>query len=187
MADWDLLVRAAAALAAFLIGTAVGARITGSRLSPGVAGGTLDRVLLIEAAALGVFALIFIADGSPGDNKALSVVLILIGAGAMGLQAAVALSFHLPNVATVAMTATIAQLGALIGWRSREGSPILARTPNVQLMIALCLGYLISAAVVAMVSKSPLMSLGPVVLIVTAITLDARGSARGLRSAGSPA
>jgi uncharacterized membrane protein YoaK (UPF0700 family) len=173
-ADHDLLVRAAAALAAFLIGTAVGARITGSRLSPRVFGGLLDRTLMLEAAVLAAFAILWIAVGKPGDDKTISIVLILIGAGAMGLQASVSLAFHLPNVATVAMTATLAQLGALIGWRRREGNPILATTPGAPLMIALCLGYLISATIVATVSKSSLMALGPVVLLGAAIAMDAR-------------
>ena len=35
------------------------------------------------------------------------------------------------------MTATLAQLGALLGWRAREGRQIVLRTPAVSLMIPL--------------------------------------------------
>jgi hypothetical protein len=85
-----------------------------------------------------------------------------------------ALAFHLPNVATVAMTATLAQLGALIGWRRREGSPVVARTPAASLMVAPSLAYLIAAIVVATVPQTAAMAVGPVLLLLLSLALDAR-------------
>src|SRR5215207_5636190 len=62
--DGGLVVRAGAVLAAFLIGTAAGARLTGSRLVPGTRS-SLHRTLLIEAGLLAAFALLWDATGRP--------------------------------------------------------------------------------------------------------------------------
>lgn len=172
--DGDLLGRAAVALSAFLIGTVSGARMTGSRLSPDDADSTMTRTLRLEAALLAAFAALWLVTGTPAEHTALSLCLIAVGAGAMGLQAAVALALHLPNIATVAMTATLAQLGALAGWRRREGSPVLDRTPAASLMLALCVTYLVAAIVVATVPETAAMALGPVLLLAVTLTIDAR-------------
>jgi uncharacterized membrane protein YoaK (UPF0700 family) len=166
--DGGLLVRAAVALGAFLLGTAAGGRLTGSRLAP-EAPDPMRGALLIEAALLAGFAVLWIATGSPTSDTAMELVLLVLGATAMGFQAAVALALRLPNVATVAMTATLAQLGAVVGWRGREGRTVLDRTPAVGLMLALCLAYLISAIAVATVPETPAMALGPVLLLGAAI------------------
>jgi uncharacterized membrane protein YoaK (UPF0700 family) len=97
----DLLARAGAALRAFLIGTAVGARMTGSQLAPGAPRSPMNHTIRFEAALLALFAVLWLAAGTPADHSTLSLGLIVLGAAAMGLQAAVALAFHLPNVATV--------------------------------------------------------------------------------------
>src|SRR5215213_5380493 len=131
--DGGLVVRAGAVLGAFLLGTAFGARITGSLLVPGKPS-PLRHTLLLEAGLLAVFAFLWVATGNPAGHATMTLALLVVGAAAMGLQAAISLAFHLPNVATVAMTATLAQLGALVGWRGREGHPIVARTPAVSLM-----------------------------------------------------
>ena len=170
--DGGLVVRAGAVLAAFLAGTAVGARLTGSRLVPG-AQSPLVRTLLIEASLLAAFAALWLATGDPAGQATPTLALLVVGAAAMGLQAAIALAFHLPNVATVAMTATLAQLGALVGWRGREGRAIVAKTPAASLMIPLCLAYLISAVVVAAVPETPAMAFGPLLLLASAVALEA--------------
>lgn len=182
----DLLGRAGAALGAFLIGAAAGARMTGSRLAPDASRSPMRRTLRLEAALLTAFAAVWLVAGTPADHPALSFALIVIGAGAMGIQAAISLALHLPNVATVAMTATLAQLGALIGWWLREGNPVVARTPAVSLMIPLCLAYLIIAIVVATVPQTAAMALGPVVLLVVSLAIDAR-SAGHVRRGPEPA
>jgi uncharacterized membrane protein YoaK (UPF0700 family) len=183
----DLLAHAAVALAAFLIGSAVGASLTGSRLSPDAAI-PMDRALLLEAAVLGSFAVVWVAGGGPADHSALSFALIAIGATAMGLQAAVAIAWHVPNVATVAMTATLAQLAALVGWRRRDGrSAGVPGTPSASLMISLILAYLVTAVTVASVPESAAMAFGPMILVLGAHAIDARsGAQRGLAPASAP-
>jgi len=172
--DGALLGRAAVALAAFLAGTAVGARLTGSRLAAETPSGTMTRTLRIEAVLLAVFGALWLALGTPADHPGLLHVLIGVGAAAMGLQASVALALHLPNIATVAMTATLAQLGALLGWWRREGSDVLERTPDASLMLALCITYLIAAVIVAVVPQTAVMAVGPVVLLLATLAADAR-------------
>jgi uncharacterized membrane protein YoaK (UPF0700 family) len=172
--DGELLARAATALAAFLIGTTAGARLTGSRLAPGDARSPMGRTLVLEAGLLAAFAVVWLAAGTPADHAVLSFALIAIGAGAMGLQAAVSLAFHLPNVATVAMTATLAQLGALLGWQRREGNSVVVRTPAASLLAALCLAYLLAAIVVALLPAGPAVAFGPLVLLTAALAIDAR-------------
>jgi uncharacterized membrane protein YoaK (UPF0700 family) len=162
-----LVLRAGAVLVAFLVGCAIGARLAGSQLVPGT-DRPLRRTLLLEGGLLTAFALIWLATGDPADHAAMTVVLLVVGATAMGLQAAIALALHLPNVATVAMTATLAQLGALVGWREREGRAIVARTPAVSLMIPLCLAYFISALIVALIPETPALAFGPVLLLAGA-------------------
>jgi uncharacterized membrane protein YoaK (UPF0700 family) len=167
-AHGDLLARAATALAAFLIGSLAGARLTGSRLLPDAPGLAMARTLWLEAALLAVFAALWIAGGP-------SFALIAIGGLAMGLQAAVALAWHVPNVATVAMTATLAQLAAIAGWRGREGrSPAVVAAPPASLMVGLILAYVVSAVVVASLPASAAVALGPAVLVVAALLADAR-------------
>jgi hypothetical protein len=163
-----LLVRAALALAAFMAGSALGAWLAGSELSPGRTDRQMRRTLVVEAALLAVFALLWAFSDRSNDNTAPTLVLIATGAGAMGVQAAIALALRLPNVATVAMTATLAQIGALAGWRRREGPGILARTPSLALMVPLCLAYLLTALLVASLPAGSLVAFGPLVLILAA-------------------
>jgi uncharacterized membrane protein YoaK (UPF0700 family) len=176
--DGGLIVRAGAALVAFLIASAVGAGLTGSRLEPG-AQTPMRRTLLLEAGVLGVFALLWLATGDPEGHTTISLILLVIGASAMGLQAAIALAFHLPNIATVALTGTLAQIGALVGWRVREGRQIVAKTPAVGLMIPLCLAYVLSALIVATVPETPAMAFGPLVLLASATAIELRVAPEG--------
>jgi uncharacterized membrane protein YoaK (UPF0700 family) len=166
-----LLARAGAVLATFLVATAAGALLTGSRVAP-EAEGLLGRALLIEGLLLAVFGVLWLTMGKPAGHPTTTFALLVVGAAAMGLQAAISLSFHLPNVATVALTGTFAQLGALIGWRVREGRPVVAETPAVSLMVPLCLAYLVSAVIVAAVPESPAMAFGPVVLFASAVAIE---------------
>jgi uncharacterized membrane protein YoaK (UPF0700 family) len=188
--DGGRAVRAAAVLAAFLAGAAAGARLTGSRIVPG-ARSPLGRTLLLELGLLATFAVLWLVAGDPARHTAEAFALLVVGSGAMGLQAAIALAFHLPNVATVAITATLAQLAALVGWREREGREVVAKTPSASLMAAVCLAYVIGAAIVAAVPDSSVLAFGPVLLLASGIAIDARrppvgsayrpiaGSARG--------
>jgi uncharacterized membrane protein YoaK (UPF0700 family) len=172
--EGGLLGRAAVALAAFLAGTVVGARLTGSRLAADAPPARMTRTLGIEGVLLAVFGGLWLAAGTPAEHPGLLHVMIAVGAAAMGLQAAVALALRLPNIATVAMTGTLAQLGALLGWWRREGSDVLETTPSASLMLALSGAYLIAAIIVAIVPRSPVFAFGPVVLLLATLAADAR-------------
>jgi uncharacterized membrane protein YoaK (UPF0700 family) len=171
--------RAAIVLAAFLVGTTLGARLTGSSLAAGRLQGTMERTVALEGILLAVFGAVWLVTGTPRTGSTEAFVLLLIGATAMGLQAAVSLAFHLPNVATVAMTATLAQLGALVGWRWREGPAVMLRTVEMSLLVPLCLAYLFAAIVVAWGPDAAGMAFGPVVLLAAGVALDARRERRG--------
>jgi len=121
---------------------------------------------------------LWVVIGHPAGHAARTLALLVVGATAMGFHAAIALAFHLPNVATVAMTATLAQLGALVGWREREGNAIVGNTPAVSLVIPLCLAYLMSAVVAAAVPETA-MAFGPVLLLVSAGAIEALIAPRG--------
>jgi hypothetical protein len=146
----------------------------------------MRRALVVEAGVLAAFAVLWVAIGSPAGDDAGTVALLVVGALAMGIQAAVALAFHLPNVATVAMTATLAQLAALAGWRAREGRSVVDRTPAVWLMIPLCLAYVISALVVAAVPETSAMAFGPLVLLAAGVAAGGVAAGRAPGSASSP-
>jgi uncharacterized membrane protein YoaK (UPF0700 family) len=163
-ADGGLVLRAGVALAAFALAAFVGARIVGAQLTTGAAAERLTRALLIEGALLVAFAMIWLAIGSPAEHPALRVVLLGVGATAMGVQAAIALALKMPNIATVALTGTIAQLAALAGWRRRHDA-IPRDVPSLALMAALILTYLVGAAIVALAPDWPALALGPIVLL----------------------
>ena len=136
------------------------------------------RTLQLETVILALFAVVWIASGDPAGHDAVAFALIALGALAMGLQVAVALAWHIPNVATVAMTATIAQLAALGGWRRREQEdPAIAAAPPVALLVQLILAYLVAAIVVAALPAARVMALGPAFLVVAALLIDARSVA----------
>ena len=139
----------------------------------------LPRALMLEAALLTGFAVLWLAIGSPADHPALRVVVLAVGASAMGVQAAVALALKIPNIATVALTATIAQLSAYAGWLRRDH----AIPPDVHspaLMSALVLTYFVGALIVAVAPDWPVLSLGPIVLLGVGV------SARPGRRAADP-
>jgi uncharacterized membrane protein YoaK (UPF0700 family) len=176
--EGTLLAHAAVAVAAFLLGSGLGALFTGSRVLPGAAL-SMQRTLLLEATLLGAFAIVWVAGGGPAGHSALSLVLIAIGAGAMGIQAAVAIAWHVPNVATVAMTATLAQIAALGGWRGREGRGAGAsEAPPASLMLALIVAYVVIAVAVAAGPDAGAMAFGPMVLVLAALAIEARREAR---------
>ena len=64
------------------------------------------------------------------------------------------------------MHALIAQLGALLGWKEREGRGIVAQTPSAARMIAFILTYLIAAVVVSTIPTTAALAIGPVALLV---------------------
>jgi uncharacterized membrane protein YoaK (UPF0700 family) len=173
--NWGLFARALVALAAFLLGAVAGGRLAGSHLDPREEDPPMSRTLLIEAALLTVFALLWVIGGNPVGDTGLTYALIVFGALAMGMQAAVSIALHVPNVATVAMTGTLAQFAALVGWREREGfRGGLPDAPPASLMVLLILAYLVAAILVAVGPDGTWMAFGPAILIVGSLVIDDR-------------
>ncbi|HWI72924.1 MAG TPA: DUF1275 family protein, partial [Baekduia sp.] len=130
--DWGLVLRAGAVLVAFVIGTAAGAHVIGARLQPrGVA--IEVRVVAAEVVLLLVFAGLWLALGDPGGDRFWRIVLLVVAASAMGIQAALSLALKIPNVLTVALTATVANLGQRLGLRAGEDDPDPDRPPTALL------------------------------------------------------
>jgi hypothetical protein len=69
-----------------------------------------------------------------------------------------------PNIATVALTGTVAQLAAFAGWRGRDDA-IPRDVPSPALMAALILTYLVGALIVALATDWPVLAIGPVTLL----------------------
>ncbi|HEX4733048.1 MAG TPA: DUF1275 family protein [Thermoleophilaceae bacterium] len=166
--DGGLVVRAAAVLVAFVAGAAVGARLIGARLRPG-ASRAEGRILTLEAALLAVFAALWLVIGTPSDHPAGRLVLLALGAGAMGVQAALSLALKIPNVVTVALTATLAFAGQRLGDTEREPD---AGLPPMGLLVGVCATYAICAFVVALLPEAPALALAPLVLLTAAVSVD---------------
>lgn len=164
-----LVIRAAAVLIAFFVGTAAGARLVGDRVEPAGSLRTERGLFAIEAALLALFAVLWLAVGSPAEHPVARVLLLALGAGAMGLQAAFALALKIPNVMTVALTATLAYLGQRTGDRDRRPEP---DRPSTGLLIGLCAVYAVCAFVIAVLPEAPILSLAPVLVLAGALTID---------------
>jgi uncharacterized membrane protein YoaK (UPF0700 family) len=169
--DWGLVVRAGAALLAFLLGAAAGARLVGTTLSPRAT--RRERgVIAIEAALLAAFAGLWLATGTPADHPAMRVVLLAVGGAAMGIQAAISLALKIPNVVTVALTATVAELGRRAGLRGgeRRGDP---DQPATRLLVALALTYTTCAVAVAILPQRAAVTFLPLLLLAAGVGADA--------------
>jgi uncharacterized membrane protein YoaK (UPF0700 family) len=164
-----LVVRAATVLVAFTIGTAAGARLVGVRLSPDAPPRAELRIVGVEAALLALFAVVWLAIGNPTDHAVLRVVLLALGGAAMGIQVALAMALHIPNIVTVAVTATLARLGQLAGARPRTHD---ADEPSTSLLAGLPATYAACALVVALLPAEPALALAPVVLLTAGVVID---------------
>jgi uncharacterized membrane protein YoaK (UPF0700 family) len=176
--DGGLAARAAAVLAAFVIGAAAGARLVGTRLRPG-AGRAGVEVLTLEAVLLALFAALWLTLGSPANHPVVRGILLAIGAGAMGIQAALSLALKIPNVMTVALTATLAFVGQRLGDRKLEASDM----PSMTLLVGVCLSYAVCAFAVAVLPATRLLALAPLVLLTAGVASERRASDRAWHGA----
>jgi uncharacterized membrane protein YoaK (UPF0700 family) len=172
--DGGLVVRAAAAMAAFVVGGAAGARLVGPRLVPASAGRAIGRALLLEGVLLASFAAVWLAVDDPAGHAVVRVVLLALAGCAMGVQASLSLALHVPYVATVALTAGFAELARLAGMRSTDRP---GEQPGAPLLLALCLSYFVSALVVALLPAGPALAAVPLLLLALVAT-TARGAHR---------
>jgi uncharacterized membrane protein YoaK (UPF0700 family) len=164
-----LVVRAGAVLLAFVAGAAVGARLVGARLSPrGMS--TELRVMAVEGTLLAVFAALWLVVGTPDEHPVWRVVLLAVGAGAMGIQASLSLALKIPNVVTVAVTATVAALGQRAGLgRPAPGDHL----PGSRLLVALVATYTVCAVAIASLPAKPVLAVVPLGLLAAGACADA--------------
>jgi len=153
-----LVVRAGAVLAAFVAGAAAGSRLTGR-----------GRILGLESALLAAFCIVWLLVGTPAAHPVVRVVLLALGASAMGVQAAFAMALKIPNVVTVALTATLANLGERAGDKDDADDP---DAPSSGLLIALCATYAICATAIAVLPETPALSVAPLALLIGADRLN---------------
>ena len=144
--DSGLVVRAGAVLAAFFAGAALGARATHVALG-------------VETALLVAFAALWFLIGTPDEHPIGRVALLALAGAAMGIQGGLVLSLRIPNIITVALTATVAYLGQLVG----STQP---KEPVEPLLGALILIYAICALAVAVLPAVPALSLVPLALLL---------------------
>jgi uncharacterized membrane protein YoaK (UPF0700 family) len=164
-----LVVRAGAVLLAFLVGAAAGARLVGARLSPqGMS--TELRVVAVEGVLLAVFAALWLVVGTPDDHPVGRVALLAVGASAMGIQASLSLALKIPNVVTVAVTATVAALGQRAGLGGPSAGDHL---PRSRLLVALVATYAVCAVAIASLPAKPILAVVPLGLLAAGACADA--------------
>jgi uncharacterized membrane protein YoaK (UPF0700 family) len=121
--DSALLVGAAVSLTAFLGGSALGAYAVGRAKVEASALTSLVPALVLQWALLVALAVCWRALGAPAGNSAGRIVLVALGAAAMGIQGAAVFALGIPGVVINAMTATLMIGGVVLGLRARGGKP----------------------------------------------------------------
>jgi hypothetical protein len=91
----------------------------------------------------------------------------------MGVQVALALAFKIPNVLTVALTATLAYLGQRLG--DPQGERDL-EIPSNGLLVGVSLTYAVCATVIAVLPETPGLALLPLALLGTGMAIDLRAN-----------
>jgi uncharacterized membrane protein YoaK (UPF0700 family) len=166
--DGGLLARAAVSLVAFVAGSAVGSYVVGRAVVHQAR--ALRAALAIECALLVAFAVCWQVVGNPTGHAVGRLALIALAAGAMGIQGAAVLALRIPGVMTNAMTATLNLVGALIGLRARGAEALRDAAPlPVGVLVALCVSYVASAAVVAAIDRPAATSAVPAVALGIAL------------------
>jgi uncharacterized membrane protein YoaK (UPF0700 family) len=168
--DGELLVGAAVSVAAFLGGTAFGAYLVGRAKVDATAIRSLVPALAIQLALLTAFAICWQGFGTPAGNSAGRIVLVALGAAAMGVQGAAVFALRIPGVVTNAMTATLMLGGVVLGLRARgEAAAEDASTVSGGTLAALCVAYVVSALAVAAIGRPELTGVVPAAVLAVAL------------------
>jgi uncharacterized membrane protein YoaK (UPF0700 family) len=168
--DGELLVGAAVSVAAFLCGTAFGAYLVGRAKVDATAIRSLVPALAIQLALLTAFAICWQGFGTPAGNSAGRIVLVALGAAAMGVQGAAVFALRIPGVVTNAMTATLMLGGVVLGLRARgEAAAEDASTVSGGTLAALCGAYVASALAVGAIDRPELTGVVPAAVLAMAL------------------
>jgi uncharacterized membrane protein YoaK (UPF0700 family) len=168
--DGELLVGAAVSVGAFLCGTAFGAYLVGRAKVDATAIRSLVPALAIQLALLTAFAICWQGFGTPAGNSAGRIVLVALGAAAMGVQGAAVFALRIPGVVTNAMTATLMLGGVVLGLRARgEAAAEDASTVSGGTLAALCGAYVASALAVGAIDRPELTGVVPAAVLAMAL------------------
>ena len=140
-------IRAAVALASYMAGGGLAAFLQPPDLRRVGEAATLRRLLIAEAATLGLYCILSATGAHPvlGDAR---YALIFLSALAMGIQAIVARDINEPGITTVVLNLTLTSIMiALTRWVTERDLDHLPRRNKVQ--IAVVLGYAAGAAAAA--------------------------------------
>src|SRR4051812_4655005 len=168
--DTKRLVGAAVSLAAFLAGTALGAYAVGRAEVGPSSSRRLVPAFVLEWALLVALAVGWQAFGTPAGDPTARLVLVAIGAMAMGVQGAAVFALRIPGVITNAMTATLMLGGVLAGLRARgERAAEDASPVSAAFLFSMCASYVLSALAVSAIGRPKLTSAVPAAVLALAL------------------
>jgi uncharacterized membrane protein YoaK (UPF0700 family) len=140
--DWELLLRVAAAILAYVVGCGIGARV--ARDTRPVHGepthgvhwpSAVTRTLMLEFSLLAVFSIAWwVTSGEPGAAAKLGM--LAVNAAALGMQSAAVQRFGVVGLSTTYLTGTLTTLTIRLAHREPLGELRL----NAQLITALVAG-----------------------------------------------
>ena len=162
-----LATHALAAIAAFVIGSAVGARVAGLAGSgePTWPGG-VTRALRLQLAVTVLAAVLF--ELAPRDVTGWQVLILVLNAMALGLQSSAVLKFGVPGLSTTYLTGTLATMAV----RLAHGHGVVAVRHNLLLLAGLIGGAALGGVLALHATRwTPALS---VVLLLTVLVVRRR-------------
>jgi uncharacterized membrane protein YoaK (UPF0700 family) len=153
------------AIAAYIVGCALGARL-GGRAASGAPKPAwpmqVNRVLWFEAAAFAVAAVIWWADGSH-PSGAVATLSLALDAAALGSQSSAIARFGVPGLSTTYMTGTLTTM--VIGLATT--GHVRGAWPNLRLLVALIVGAALGALVVTKAAPAaPVLSICGIAVVL---------------------
>src|SRR5437763_482605 len=131
---------------------------------------TFARYLLMEWLLLLVYAIIWRVTSHLSQQAGVQVLLLCVAALGMGIQGALVWTFKIPGVVADALTATVILLGQRFAQGLEHPGPESREWRWSSLFLALlCLVYVTSALVVALISAFILTPVVPVIVVTIAI------------------
>ncbi|MBT0773829.1 DUF1275 domain-containing protein [Kineosporia sp. J2-2] len=133
---------AAAAIAAFVIGAAIGTRVAGTSVKTDpVWPAAVNRALLVELVVFAVYAILYWANGNHPEGT-LMAILLAMNAFALGMQSSAIQRYGVSGLSTTYMTGTLTTLVI----RLASGRPLRDVAHAGTLLISLVVGAAAAAA-----------------------------------------